>query len=75
MSGKKIIDAKNDSDGNVKSVLLQGNKTFTPIETAIRMADKGKIDAVAVHPLKAKDHIRTKPDDIKNNNLDELAKD
>ena len=24
---------------------------------------------------KAKDHIRTKPDNIKNNNLDELAKD
>lgn len=72
---KKIVDAQNDSDGNVKSVLLEGNKTFTPIETAIRMTENGKIDAVAVHPSKAKDHLRTKPDNIKKNNLDELAKD
>ena len=75
MSGKKIIDAKNDSEGNIKSVLLEGNQSFTPIESAIRMADSGKIDAVAVHPSKSKDHIRAKPDSIKKNNLDQLAKD
>ena len=72
---KKIVDAQNDSDGNIKSVLLEGNKTFTPIETAIRMAENEKIDAVAVHPVKAKNHLRTNPDNIKKNNLDELAKD
>ena len=72
---KKIVDAQNDSDGNVKSVRLKGNKTFTSIDTAIRMTENGKIDAVAVRPSKAKDHLRTKPDNIKKNNLDELAKD
>ena len=51
---KKIVDAQNDSDGNVKSVRLKGNKTFTPIDTAIRMTENGKIDAVAVRPSKNK---------------------
>ena len=39
------------------------------------MADKGQIDAVPIHPKKAKDNLRTPPDGIKSNNLDELAKD
>lgn len=72
---KKIIDAKNNPDGTIKSVLLEGNKTFTPSEVAFRMTEKGKIDAVAIHPEKAKNHIRTNPDNMKKNNLDELAKD
>lgn len=71
---KKIVDAKNNLDGTVKTVLLDNNKTFTPIETAIKMADKGQIDAVPVRPKKGKDHLRTKPDGKKYNNLDELAK-
>lgn len=72
---KKIVDAKNNPDGTIKSVLLENNTTYTPIQTAIRMTDKGKIDAVSIHPEKTKDHLRTKPDGIKKNNLDELAKD
>jgi len=74
MSGKKIIDAKNNQDNTVKSVLLEGNKTFTPIDTAIAMAEKGQIDAVPVRPKKGKDHLRTNPDGKTSNNLDELAK-
>ncbi|HEC73380.1 MAG TPA: DUF3892 domain-containing protein [Methylophaga aminisulfidivorans] len=74
---KKIIDAKVDSKGNVSSVRLSGNKTFTPIKTAIKMADKDEIEnAHAVHPIKAiKDYLRTNPDKNKTNNLDEMAKD
>ena len=75
MTGKKIVDAENNPDGTIKSIKLEGNKTFTPSDTALRMAEKGQIDAVVVKPSKAKHHIRTKPDNIKNNNLDELAKD
>ena len=75
--GKKVIDAKEDSKGNITAVKLSGNSSYTPVETAIKMADKGQIDnAHAVHPKSgAKDHLRTNPDNRKGNNLDEMAKD
>jgi hypothetical protein len=73
--GKKIIDAKADSKGNITDVKLQGNKTFTPLKTAIQMAKRGEIDAVVVKPQNAKQHLRTRPDRSTKNNLDELADD
>lgn len=73
MSGKKIVDAQNDSNGNVHAVKLEGNSKFTPIDTAIRMAEAGKVDAVVVSPKSGKKHLRSRPDGQKKNNLDELA--
>lgn len=70
---KKIVGAKSDSEGNITAVKIEGNKTFTPLERAMRMADQEKIDAVAVRPTKAKPHLRTRPDGDKKNNLDTLA--
>jgi hypothetical protein len=70
---KKIIAVKNDLFGNVAAVKVEGNKTFTPIETAVRMAESGKIDAVPVHPKIGKPHLRSKPDGKMKNNLDYMA--
>lgn len=70
---KKIIDVKNDLSGNVAAVKIAGNKTFTPIKTAVRMAESGKIDAVPVHPNNGKPHLRSRPDGKIENNLDYLA--
>jgi len=39
---KKIIDATKDSKGNITAVKLEGNKTFTPIKIAIKMAEQKK---------------------------------
>lgn len=74
--GKRVVDAKEDSKGNITAVKLSGNKSFTAVETAIYMADKGQIDnAHAVHPKNGtKDYLRTNPDKKTGNNLDELAK-
>lgn len=73
---KKIIDARNDTKGNVKAVLLQGNSTFTPKDRAIRMADAGQIEnAHVVRRANAAPHLRTNPDGNKRNNLDTLADD
>lgn len=72
---KKIVDAKADPKGNIKAVKLKGNKTFTPIKTAIKMTKEGKVDAVVVNPKNAKKHLRTRPDNKKKNNLDEMAED
>ncbi|WP_318479798.1 DUF3892 domain-containing protein [Photobacterium leiognathi] len=71
---KKIIDAKQDSKGNITKVLFEGNSNFTPLNTAIRMAEHGQIEnAHAVHPKDKKTYLRTNPDKIKGNNLDEMA--
>ena len=74
LSKKKIVDAKNDSNGRVIAVKLEGNKKFTNLNTVIGMAEKGKVDAVVVNPSKGNKHIRTRPDGITRNNLDSLAK-
>lgn len=73
---KKVIDARQDSKGNITAVKLKGNKFYTPVQTAMRMADKGQIDnAHSVHPTNGtKAHLRTNPDNSSNNNLDEMAK-
>jgi len=75
--GKKVIDAKQDSKGNITAVKLSGNSSYTPVETAMKMADKGQIDnAHSVRPQSgAKPHLRTNPDKLERNNLDEMAKD
>ena len=70
---KQIVDAKNDSDGNITAVKLEGNKTFTPINKAIEMAKNGKVDAIVVKPKGGNPYLRSKPDGKKKNNLDYLA--
>ena len=74
-SKRKIIDARADSKGNIEAVKIQGNKTFTPLKTAIQMTKRGEIDAVVVKPKHAKTHLRTRPDGKSKNNLDEMAGD
>lgn len=73
---KKIIDARNASDNTISHVKLAGNSTWTPAETAIRMADRGEIaNAHVVRRSNAKTHLRTNPDGRERNNLDYLAED
>lgn len=73
--GKLIVGAKADRDGDITAVLFKGNQTFTPVETAIKMAERGQIDnAHAVH-AKSGPYLRSNPDDKKGNNLDEMAGD
>jgi hypothetical protein len=70
---RKIIDARADTKGNIEAVKLDGNKTWTSLDTAIGMTKKGHVDAVYVKPLNAKEHLRTPPDKRTKNNLDSLA--
>ena len=74
--GKKIIDAQADDKGNIRAVRFKGNSTFTPVDTAIDMANRGQIDnAHAVHPEGKKPYLRSNPDARKDNNLDDMAGD
>ena len=73
---RKIIDARGDEDGDITHVLFEGNSRFTPVETAIPMAERGEIENThVVHPHNAKTHLRTNPDGRHNNNLDHLVGD
>ncbi len=74
--GKKVVGAKADAKGNITAVKLAGNKGFTPLETAIRMADAGQIDnAHSVNRAGAKPHLRTNPNSKTSDNLDDMAGD
>ena len=72
---KKIVGASADSTGNIEKVLFKGNKTFTPLSTAIRMTEKGQVDAVLVQPKDGDKYLRTRPDGNTQNNLDSMAGD
>ena len=72
---KKIIDAKQDSKGNITQVRFEGNSSFTSLDVAMRMAERGQIEnAHTVRPKDKKPHLRTNPDSRRGNNLDEMAK-
>ncbi len=73
---RKIIAARGDEDGDITHVLLEGNSRFTPVETAIPMADRGEIENThVVRRHNAKTYLRTNPDGRHNNNLDHLVGD
>ena len=76
MTPRKIVDARADNKGNITQIKLAGNTNFTPLDTAIRMADRGDIaNAHSVRPANAKPHLRTNPDGRTANNLDTMAGD
>ncbi|WP_417552049.1 DUF3892 domain-containing protein [Marinomonas fungiae] len=75
MAGKrKVVDARKDKKGNIESVLLEGNKNFTSLSKAIDMTENGQVDLVVVH-TDDKKHLRTRPNDKKKDNLDDMAGD
>jgi hypothetical protein len=74
--GKKVVDAQADDDGNISAVRFDGNVTYTPIDRAIDMADRGEIDnAHAVHRKDGSSYLRSNPDAKTSNNLDDMAGD
>lgn len=73
---KKVVDARADSDGDINAVRFVGNTSFTSIDKAVDMADRGLIEnAHAVHPSSGKPYLRSNPNDKKADNLDEMAGD
>jgi len=48
MRKKKIIEIKRNNDGVVKEVRLDGNKTFTKLNTVLNMAKNNEIENVHV---------------------------
>lgn len=74
--GRRVVDARADSKGNITHVRIEGNQRFTPLDAAMRMADRGELsNAHSVRPTRAKDHLRTNPDSRTSNNLDDMAGD
>ena len=74
--GKRVVNARSDSSGRTTSVLLSGNSTYTPIGTAISMAERGQIEgAHVVRPSCRSPYLRTNPDGRSGNNIDTLSGD
>ena len=73
---KKIVDARADSDGDITAVRFAGNATFTPLETAIRMTERGQVEnAHVAHTGEGRAYLRTNPNRNEQDNLDYLAGD
>jgi hypothetical protein len=75
-TARRVIDARNDEQGNVNQVLIEGNQNYTSTSRAIPMAERGELENVhVVHPKDGNPYLRTNPDGRTGNNLDEMAKD
>ncbi len=73
---KRITDARNDADGNISHVQFDGSKRFTPVDRAIEMAKRDRIENAHVsHTKDGKEYLRTNPNKKKGDNLDEMAGD
>lgn len=73
---RTIVDARADKEGDISHVKFKGNVNFTPVATAISMAERGEIEgAHVVNRTGAKKHLRSNPDGEKANNLDDMAGD
>jgi hypothetical protein len=71
---KKIIAAQSDSQGKISAVKFDGSKSFTPIDKAIEMAEKGQI--AEFHVVTKKDgskYLRSNPS-RKGSSLEQMAK-
>jgi hypothetical protein len=74
--GRRVVDARADSAGNITHVRIEGNQRFTGLGTAMGMADRGELSNVhSVRREGAKPHLRTNPDGRTANNLDTWAGD
>lgn len=75
-NGRRVVDARADSKGNITHVRIEGNQRFTGLDAAMRMADRGELsNAHSVRREGAKPHLRTNPDGRTCNNLDDMAGD
>lgn len=75
-SQRRVVDARSNDEGDITHVKIEGNQGWTPLETATRMADQGKLENV--HSVRKPDgdkYLRTNPDGKTANNLDEMAQD
>lgn len=74
-SQKKVVDAKGNEEGDITHVKIEGNQSWTPVQTAINMADQGRLENVhSVEKAGGVKYLRSNPDDRIKNNLDEMAK-
>lgn len=70
---RKIIDARADNNGVITHVLFKGNQQYTPIKQAISIADGDGIEnAHPVRPKNKEPYLRTNPDNLTSNNLDDM---
>lgn len=74
MAERKVTDARSDDKGNITHVKIEGNERFTPVQTAVNMADRSElVNAHAVHPKDGNAYLRTNPDNTTADNLDTMA--
>jgi hypothetical protein len=75
-SRRKVTDARQDEDGNISHVQLDGNRKFTSVDKAVEMAEQGRIaNAHSVTKRDGSKYLRSNPNSKSNDNLDEMAGD
>lgn len=71
---RKIVGVRQDKDGDITHVKLEGNERVTPLDKAVRMAERGEIEKVHTVKGENKTFLRSDRDGTEDNNLDNKPK-
>ena len=73
MALRRIVSVREDEKGRNIAFRFQGNAHYTPLRSAIKLAEKGLIENAHVVKRGRRKHLRSNPDQDEGNNLDEMA--
>ncbi|CAN7504479.1 DUF3892 domain-containing protein [Pararhizobium sp. LjRoot238] len=71
---RKVTGVRQDKDGDITHVLLDGNIRVTPLKNAVEMAERGELKDVHAVAGEKKKYLRSDPNGSAGDNLDNLRK-
>ncbi len=71
---RKITKVRQDKDGDITHVLIDGNARMTPLDQAVRIAERGGLKDVHAVSGENKKYLRSDPNGKESDNLDNLPK-
>ena len=69
---RKVIAVKTDGK-RLTMFLIEGDSSYIDASAAIHLAENNDIDAIAVHPSHGEAYLRSRADDVGENNFSTIA--
>ncbi len=73
MELRRIVSVREDERGRNIAFRFQGNAQYTPLRTAVKLAEQGLIENAHVVRAGRKRYLRSNPDHTRDNNLNDMA--
>ncbi len=71
---RRVTKVRQDKDGDITHVLIDGNTRMTPLDQAVKIAERGGLKDVHAVQGENKKFLRSDPNGKETDNLDNLPK-